>query len=174
MLSLNQLVDRIKRRNTHSVHRVLRSIQFASQLEGWHVRENGLVVPKGILSFDSVTDAGVAFMVDAFQNTTEIETFNQHDAGTGTGAEAVGNTTLGTPWGGARVAGTQSEPAANQYRTTATIPFTGTFAITEHGLFSAAAAGTLWDRSMFSGSTINVVNGDSIAFQYTLTLTSGG
>jgi hypothetical protein len=145
---------------------------FDSELVGWHKRVSGLVVPLGVLSRNMVSDAVVAFFVDAFQNLTEIDAFNQHDAGTGVGAEAVGNTALGTPWGGARVAGTQSEPAANQYRTTATIPFTGTFAITEHGLFSAAAAGTLWDRSVFTA--VNVVNGESIQFQYTLTVTAGG
>jgi hypothetical protein len=149
-----------------------RVVVFESELIGWHKRRSGVIVPLGVLSRNMVTDAGVAFLVDAFQNLTEIDAFNYHDAGTGVGAEAVGNTGLGTAWGGARVAGTQSEPAANQYRSTATIPFTGTFAITEHGLFSAAAAGTLWDRSVFTA--INVVNGDSIAFQYTLTVTSGG
>ena len=147
-------------------------LTLGSELTGWHINASGLVVPLGVLSRRLVTDAGVAFLVDAFQGTTEPEKFNHHDAGTGVGAEAVGNTGLGTPWGGARVAGTQSEPAANQYRTTATIAFNNTFAITEHGLFSAAAAGTLWDRSVFSA--VNVVNGESIQFQYTLTINSGG
>jgi hypothetical protein len=119
-----------------------------------------------------VTDSGAAFMVDAFQNLTEIDALNWHDAGTGTNAEAQGDSALQTPWGGARVAGAQTEPAANQYRTTATIPFTGPFAIVEHGLFSANAAGTLWDRSKFGA--VNVVNGESIIFQYTLTVTAGG
>lgn len=154
------------------VKRKNRLIRFESELVGWHIRGDGLVVPKGILSLDSVTDAGVAFLVDAFQNLTEIENMNFHDAGTGTNAEAVGNTALQTAFGGARVTGTQSEPAANQYRSTATIPFTSTLAITEHGLFSASTVGTLWDRSVFTA--INVINGDSIQFQYTLTVTSGG
>lgn len=126
----------------------------------------------GLLSRRSITDAGVAFMVDAFQNTTEIENFNFHDAGTGSTAEAVGQTGLITPWGGARVSGTQSEPAANQYRSVGTITFTGSFAIVEHGIFSASSSGTLWDRSLFSA--INVVNTDSIQFTYTLTVNSGG
>jgi hypothetical protein len=126
----------------------------------------------GLLSRRVVTDAGVNFMVDAFQNTAEIENFNFHDAGTGVAAEAVGNTTLGTPWGGARATGTQSEPAANQYRSVGTITFNAAFAITEHGLFSASSSGTLWDRSVFSA--INVVNTDSIQFTYTLTVNSGG
>jgi hypothetical protein len=141
-------------------------------LTATHISASGVRTELGIVSRRLVTDAGVAFFVDALQNLTELENLNFHDAGTGVGAEAVGNTTLGTPWGGARVSGTQTEPAANQYRTTATIPFTGSFAITEHGVFSASSAGTLLDRSVFSA--INVVNGDSIQFQYTLTINSGG
>jgi hypothetical protein len=137
-----------------------------------HIAADGTRTDLGVLSRRVVTDVGVGFIVDAFQNLVELENMNFHDCGTGVGAEAVGNTTLGTPFGGSRVSGTQTEPASNQYRTTATIPFTGTLAITEHGLFSASSSGVLFDRSVFSA--INVVNGDSIQFQYTLTLTSGG
>jgi hypothetical protein len=141
-------------------------------LTATHISADGTRTDLGIVSRRLVTDTGVAYIVDALQNLTEMENLNFHDAGTGVGAEAVGNTALGTPWGGARVSGTQTEPAANQYRTTATIPFTGTFAITEHGVFSASSVGTLLDRSVFTA--INVVNGDSIQFQYTLTINSGG
>lgn len=131
------------------------------------------IVDLGILGHRSVTDAGVAFMAtDFFDGSTDITTFDFHDAGTGVGAEAVGNTALGTPWGGARVSGTASNPAAGQYRSVGTITFTGTFAITEHGLFSASSGPTLWDRTVFSA--INVVNTDAIQFTYTLTINSGG
>lgn len=136
------------------------------------VRADGSEVNLGVVCRRLVTDAGVGFLVDAFQNLAEIENMNWHDCGTGTNAEAVGNTGLQTPAGTARVSGTQSEPAANQYRSTATIAFTSTLAITEHGIFSASSAGTLWDRSVFTA--INVDNGDSIQFQYTLTVNSGG
>ena len=143
-----------------------------AELQAKVIRANGDVEDLGVVSRRVVTDAGVGFIVDAFQNLTELENMNFHDAGTGTNAEAVGNTTLQTPFGGSRVSGTQTEPAANQYRTTATIPFTGTLAITEHGVFSASSSGVLLDRSVFTA--INVVNGDSIQFQYTLTVNSGG
>lgn len=126
----------------------------------------------GLLSCRVVTDAGVAFLATAFANTVEPEVINFHDAGTGTTAESAAQTTLVTPWGGARVSGTQTNPASGQYRSTATITFNSTFAITEHGIFSASSAGTMWDRSLFSA--INVVNTDSIQFQYTLTINSGG
>jgi hypothetical protein len=70
------------------------------------------------------------------------------------------------------VAGAQSTPSAGQYRSAATINFNGSFAITEWGLFSAAAGPTLWDRRVFA--PINVANGDSIQFTYTLTCNAGG
>jgi hypothetical protein len=132
------------------------------------IRADGSRVELGVLSRRVVTTAGINYVVDAFQNLTELENFDFHDAGTGTTAENAADTTLQTPFGGSRVSGTATEPAANQYRSTATIPFTSTLAITEHGLFSASSAGTLFDRSVFTA--INVVNGDSIQFEYTLTV----
>jgi hypothetical protein len=96
---------------------------------------------------------------------------NYHASGTGTNAEAAGDTALQTEVA-SRQAGTQSEPAANQYRTVATITYAASFAITEHGLFSASSNGTVLDRSVFAA--INVVNGDGIQFTYTLTVNSGG
>lgn len=141
-------------------------------LRAWHNKADGSVVDLGVISTKSVTNAGVAYLIDAFQGLVEPENMNWHDAGTGNVAENVTDVGLGTPWGGARVAGAQTEPAANQYRTTATIAFTGPFAITEHVLMSANVAGTCWDRSVFG--VVNVINGESITFQYTLTVNAGG
>jgi hypothetical protein len=127
----------------------------------------------GLLSRRSVTDAGVAFLVDDFDNGgTDISTFNFHDCGTGSTAEATSQTALVTPYGGSRASGTRSQPSANQFRSVGTISFTGTASIVEHGLFSASTVGTLWDRSLFT--SIGVVNLDSIEFTYTLTCSSGG
>jgi hypothetical protein len=98
------------------------------------------------------------------------------------------DTALSTAAGTARVAGTQSNPSANVYKTIATIPFTGSLTISEWGLFSASSAGTLWDRRWFNtagapattasaaltGSTIGVNNADSITFSYSLSVTAGG
>lgn len=125
----------------------------------------------GVVSQRVVTTAGVGFLVDAMQNLTEAEAINWHQSGTGAVAEAVGDTVLGTAVG-SRVAGTQSEPSANVYRTVATLSYTTTSAITEHGVFTASTGGVLWDRSVFSA--INVVNGDSIQFTYNLTVNAGG
>lgn len=125
----------------------------------------------GLISTRLVTDAGVAAIVDAFQNTVELESFTWHGSGTGTTAEAAGDTALVTEVE-SRVDGSAGEGAsANIYRTVGTISYTSSFAITEHGLFSASTAGTLMDRSVFSA--INVANGDSIEFTYELTFPSG-
>lgn len=121
-----------------------------------------------------VTTVGVNYMASDFASggvTPTISGFKFHDSGTGTGDEAVGDTTI-TPAGPARVTGTPSNPSANVYKTVAIIAYTGTLAITEWGLFSASTSGTLWDRRKFSA--INVVNGDSIQFSYSLTISAGG
>ena len=54
----------------------------------------------------------------------------------------------------------------------ATLSFTSTLTIAEWGLFSAAAAGTMWDRRLVA-PTVGVNNGDSIQFTYNLTVNAG-
>lgn len=149
------------------------AITYQGDLSATLIRRDGSKQPLGVLSRRVITNAGVTYMRDDFNDgTNDINTFNFHDSGTGTVAEAVGDIALGTAAGPARVSGTKSVPAANQFRSVATIAYTATLAITEHGLFSALTAGTLWDRSVFAA--INVVSGESIQFTYTLTLTAGG
>lgn len=131
--------------------------------------------PGGILlSRRVVTDAGVAFLTDDWlDNSKDITNLNVHANGIGTTAEAAAQTALVSETG-TRVAGVKSKPVANQLRTVATIPQTATAAITEHGVFDSTtpAGSTLWDRSVFGA--INVANGDSIEFTYTLSVNSGG
>lgn len=149
------------------------------------IRKDGRIEHLGLICTRVVTDAGVAFLVDDWDvntasATNDITTLKYHGCGTGVGAEAVGDTTLGTESTTAlnpdstRATGTQSQPSANQLRSVGTVTFDNTAAITEHGLFSQAATGggTLWDRSLFSA--INVVSADSIQFTYTCTVSSGG
>jgi hypothetical protein len=144
-------------------------------------RADGRVERLGLLSTKLVTDAGVAFLVDDWDNNgTDLTTLNFHGCGTGTNAENQTDTTLQTESTTAlnpdstRATGTRSQPAANQYRSVGTVTFDASAAITEHGLLSQAATGggTLWDRSVFSA--INVASGDSIQFTYTVTLSAGG
>lgn len=154
---------------------------IVAQLEARLIRADGLIVDYGILSRRVVTDAGVAYLVDDWDNSaTDLTNFNYHGCGTGTTAEAAGDTALVTESttvlnpDSTRATGTKSQPAANQLRSVGTSSFDGSAAITEHGLFSQAATGggTLWDRSVFSA--INVASGDSIQWTYTCTVNSGG
>jgi hypothetical protein len=149
------------------------------------IRADGSIEHLGLLSTKVITDAGVAFLVDDWDVTTssavlDITTLKFHGVGTGVGAEAVGDTALGTESTTAlnpdstRPTGTTSQPAANQLRSVATVTFDAGAAITEHGLFSQAAVpgGVLWDRSQFAA--INVVALDAVQFTYTCTVGSGG
>jgi len=139
------------------------------------IRADGTIIDLGPVGMRVVTDAGVAFLVDDWDDdTTDITNMNFHDSGTGdTGGELAADTTLETQAGPTtRATGVKSQPSANILRSVGTIAYTGTLAIVEHGLFSQAAqGGTLWDRTVFS--VINVVNLDSIQFTYDCTLTAG-
>jgi hypothetical protein len=130
------------------------------------------VIDYGILGHRVVTTAFVNLMVDQLQAETSVwGDFKYHDSGVGTTAENASDTAMETTDGEDRVAGTQTEGDANQYRSVGTISYTTTKAITEHGLFNHLTTETLMDRTVFSA--INVVNGDSIQFTYTLTCTAG-
>jgi hypothetical protein len=152
-----------------------------SRLHATVLRADGRVEPLGLLSTKLVTDTGVAFLVDDWDNNgTDLTNLNFHGCGTGVAAENQTDSALGTESTTAlnpdntRATGTRSQPAANQYRTVGTVTFDATAAITEHGIFSQAATGggVLWDRSQFAA--INVVSGDSIQFTYTCTVSAGG
>ncbi len=135
-------------------------------------RADGSVRDLGVISTKCITDAFVAYVVDAMQSSSyPMDVFKWHACGTGTTAESSSDTTLGNQVG-SRVSGTQTEASSNVYQSVATISFSGSYAITEHGLFSASSGGTLADRSVFSA--INVANGDSIQFTFTMTFASGG
>jgi len=144
-------------------------------------RADGSTVNYGVICRRVITDAGVAYLVDDWDGGgSDINALDFHGCGTGTTAEAAGDTALETESttilnpNDTRATGTNSQPAANQFRSVGTLTFDGAGAITEHGILSQAATGggTLWDRSVFSA--INVASGDSIQFTYTCTVSSGG
>lgn len=141
------------------------------------------IVDYGIVSYRVVTNAGVNYLTDAFQGTVEPELMKFHAIGTGTNAEAAGDTGPQTEWtsgnysGGVRPTGSLGEGAsANIFRTVGTNTKTdaGTSAVTEHVLMSSATigAGTAWDRSVFAA--INLSQGDGLQTTYELTTNSGG
>lgn len=154
---------------------------ISSRLYATLIHANGERINYGLVSTRMITTAFCEYMVDNLQ--AEVAAwgdFKYHDSGTGVGAEAIGDTTMGTfsteMVGDIRGVGTQIDGAsAVQYRSVATITYDGAGgAITEHGLFNntRAAGGTLMDRSVFAA--INVVAADSIEFTFTLTCTAGG
>lgn len=153
--------------------RMLGVLVALGTLEATLIKADGTKIHYGVLSRRVVTNAFVNFVVDQLQTETSVfGDFKFHDSGVGTTDENATDTGIETTDGEARATGSQTESAANAYRSVGTIAYTTTKAITEHGLFNDATAGTLMDRSEFA--IINVVNGDSIQFTYTLTLTAGG
>lgn len=163
--------------------RILGIPHFMGRLSLVVLRGDGRQVDLGLASLRVVTTAGVNFIVDAFQNLTEVELFKFHGLGTGTGAEAVGDTALGTELtteytsDNVRPTGSQTEGAANVYRTVATITIdSGTPAITEHAVLTQAATGggTCLDRSKFAAINLVGANGDGIQATYDFTVNSGG
>ena len=135
------------------------------------ISADGTRTDLGLISTKVVTTAGVGFIVDAFQNSVELETMKYHGCGTGAVAESSSDTTLGTE-AATRATGSLTEGAsANIFKTVGTWASDGSYAITEHGVFSASTVGVLLDRSVFAA--INVISGDSIEFTYELTFPAG-
>lgn len=136
----------------------------------------------GTVAYRVVTDAGVAYLIDDWDaGANDINLMDFHGCGTDNTAESVLDTALGAESGTAlnpdntRATGTNSQPAANQFRTIGTLTFDGDAAIVEHGVFNQAATGggTLWDRSVFAAINVVGANGDSIQFTYIATINSG-
>ena len=140
-----------------------------------------LVEDYGVVSHKVVTTAGVGFIVDAFQNTQELENFKYHGIGTNNTAEASSDTALGAELTTAynpdstRATGTLTEGgSANIFQTVGTNTVDGSAAVVEHGIFSQSATGggVLLDRSVFS--TVNLSSGDALQSTYSLTFNAGG
>jgi len=146
-------------------------IEMESELSAVVIR-NGVRENLGVICRKKVTDAFVEYIVDQLiAESSAFGDFKFHDSGIGVGAENKTDTTLGTPWGGARTTGSQVEGAsAHIYKSVATTTYNATKAITEHGLFNIAAAGILMDRHNFSA--INVVDTNQIEWTYELTINS--
>ena len=152
-------------------------VTWAQVVKGAHFRSLYL----GLASTRVVTTAGVGYIVDAFQDSVEVENLRYHGLGTGSTAENASDTALVTELtteytGNVRATGTLTEGAsANIFRTvgTNTMDETPGAALREHGIFSQAATGggTLLDRTVFAAITLN--SGDSLASTFDLTLPSG-
>lgn len=135
----------------------------------------------GVVSRKVVTDTGVAFIVDAFQNIVELETMKYHGLGTSAAAEAVGNTGLTTELttqynpNNVRATGTTIEGAtANVYRTVATNTVDAAVSVEEHGVLSDpdVGEGVLLDRSLTGTKTL--ASGEGLQSTWDLQINSGG
>jgi len=160
--------------------RTMRLANFYGSLYLTHIRADGEVLELGLASMRVVTTAGVNAIVDAFQNTVELENFKFHGIGTTNTAEAAGDTALAAESSTAynpdntRATGTTVEGAsANIYRTVGTNTVDATVAAVEHGVFTQAATGggTLLDRSIFT--VVNLASGDGLQSTYDLTFAAG-
>ena len=133
---------------------------------------DGTTTDYGVVCRQVITTIGADFLSDSCTGATQPEDINFHQTGTGVTAAAIGDTDLQTPTG-SRISGTQSNPSVRVYRSVATLSYTSTLNITEHGIFWAVSgASTLFDRHVFAA--IGVVNGDSIEATYELTFADGG
>lgn len=137
----------------------------------------------GIVSHKVVTNAGAGFIIDAFQNLTELEAMKYHGLGEDNTAEDVGDTALGdeltTEYAvdNVRATGTTAEFSTFVYQTVATNTLdSGTPGIEEHGIFDQAsnAGGVLLDRSVFSVINLDGTVGDALETDYRFTITPGG
>lgn len=162
--------------------RFLGSPHFYGQLYLKVLKADGREIDLGLVSQRVVTTAGVNFLVQAMISTgTNPSLFKFHGIGTGTVAEAIGDTALGTELttqynpDSTRATGTQVVGSSNWiYHTVATNTVDAAVAITEHGILSQAATGggTLLDRTVFA--VVNLASGDSLQSTYDLTLNAGG
>lgn len=153
---------------------------FASNLQALHFGDRGKLREAYDLGSGLVTHAGVRLLSQdtaVTAGTAALAAFKNHGSGTGTTAAAATDTALQTAIGTTATAGANTNADASPNATITsigTISYTGTFAVTEWGLFNQTtlSGATMWDHKVFSA--INVISGDSIQFTYTLTINSGG
>jgi len=145
----------------------------------------GLWIPDGkarrVVKDKKVTDDFCEDIVDTMQaSVAAFSTYKYHHSGIGAGAEGAAEDALVDPKENARVVGSQVDGAsAKEYKSIATITYTGSLAIIEHGLFNTAGAGgppvtggRMMDRTLFAA--INVVATNAIEYTFTIAFTSGG
>lgn len=186
---LDSAVNRWRASNAMNFARGLKAValakalklpHFYGRLSLVHVAKDGSWVDLGLVGLRLVTDNGVAFIVDGFDNTVELEIMNYHGIGTSGTAENQTDSALGTELttqyqtDNTRATGTQSQPSANIYQSVGTNTVDSAVGIQEHGMFSTNTSGTgvLLDRTVFT--TVNLGNGDSLQSTYQLTISAGG
>lgn len=134
----------------------------------------GIFEDLGLVSVRKVTRIFVDLLVDALVTTVDSmpNSFHQHKQGSGSTAEASGDTALVLAQSGAQggAGGTEAIHGAtsNVFQTKGTITATTAYEIREHGVFNASTAGVLLDRSTVAA--INVATDDVVTWTYDLTV----
>lgn len=143
-------------------------------------RANGQWVDFGTVGTRVFTTAGAAFLVDCWQGTLEPEIMKYHGIGTGSTAEAAGDTALVAESTTAlnpdstRATGSLTEGAtSNIFKTVGQLTADAQILAREHGVFSQAATGggTLLDRTVYG--LITLESGDAIQCSYEFTFVTG-
>jgi len=118
-----------------------------------------------------VTNAGKAGVASRINGAGSVPAFTYIAIGTGTTAAALTDTTLEaeiTDAGGERASATCTRVTTDVTDDTAqdvvTFNFTGTKAVTEAGVLSAASSGVLLCRQVFTA--VNVASGDSLQITF--------
>lgn len=145
------------------------------ELRAKYLFKDGLEVDYGVISHRKVTNDFAALIVSRLHTAgTDLEgaVFSYHAAGTDGTAESSGDTALGSEV--LRSTGTSTEASAQVYQSIATLTFTSSNGIREHGLLNGDTSldRILMDRSVFT--EIGVNSSDQIEFTYQLTVESGG
>jgi hypothetical protein len=169
----------------HAMTRVFPVTAITSELKlKAYKKDEGVWVDYGVVGRRVVTNAGASYIVDAFQDSVELEEMKFHGTGSNnaSAAEDVTDTALAYEFdeqlisASTRATGTTAEGGTgNEYQTVATNTY-GSSAIEcrEHGIFSGnhtSGAGVLLDRTVFA--VISLGASDSLQSTYTLTIVPG-
>ena len=132
----------------------------------------GLVEDLGLVSCRLVTRDFVDHLVDAMVTNTAMTGFHQHKQGSGSTAEASGDSTLVTQQVGAQDGAGDTEAihgaTSNVFQSKGTITAGSAYEIREHGIFNISTGGVLLDRSLVDA--INVATDDVVTWTYDLTI----
>jgi hypothetical protein len=178
-----ELVDRISSAMVYEARLSIRVLRgYGLYLARLIPREEVIVEDYGIVSRRVMTDTGMGFVVDAFQNLTEFEVMKYHGIGTGSTAEAATETALVTELtteynpDNTRATGSTTETSQKVLKSvgTNTLDAAPAAALREHSLFSQAATGggVMFDRSLYAAITLS--SGDALESTYEGTFNSGG
>lgn len=153
-------------------------VESCLRLKVFHA--DGTFTDYGVVGRRVVTTAGANALSGGLQGTFTLSNLKFHGFGTGSTAEAIGDvalvTELTTQYAVDNTRPTGSQAAggsANIYRTIATLSPDATVTIAEHGIFSATSAGTLFDRTVFTGVPLTA-SADSLQATYDVTFPAGG